>query len=150
MYKRIAVAVDGSSTSDLALGEALKLAKEGQSQLLLLHVSEDTSLAWSGGDWMVAMPPVVSPEQFEELGRQILEHAQEKVRNAGLDAELRRVNDAGQRVGNVIAKEAQDWKADLIVIGSHGRKGLDRFLLGSVAEGVMRASTMPVLLVRGT
>lgn len=150
MYKRIAVAVDGSPTSELALDEALKLAREGQSQLLLLHVTEDTSLAWSGGDWMVAMPPVVSPELFEELGRQILDHARERVRRAGLDAELSCVNDEGRRLGNVIAEEAQAWKADLIVIGSHGRKGMDRFLLGSVAEGVMRAATMPVLLVRGT
>ncbi len=150
MYKRIVVAVDGSPTSGLALDEALKLAREGQSQLLLLHVSEDVSLTWSGGDWMVAMPPVLPPEVFEEIGQKILAQAQEKVRRAGLDAELRRVNDGGQRIGNVIAQEAQDWHADLIVIGSHGRKGLDRFLLGSVAEGVMRAATVPVLLVRGT
>ncbi len=149
MYKRIVVAVDGSPTSDLALDEALKLAKEGQSQLLLLHVSEDVSLAWSGGDWMVAMPPVVSPEVFEEMGRKILDHAQEKVRRAGLEAETRRVDDGGQRIGNVIAQQAQDWQADLIVIGTHGRKGIDRFLLGSVAEGVTRAATVPVLLVRG-
>src|SRR5512146_899685 len=149
MYKRIVVAVDGSPTSDLALDEALKLAGEGQSRLLLLHVTEDASLAWSGGDWMVAMPPVVSPEQFEELGQQILDHAQERVRLSGLAAEQRCVNDAGRRLGNVIAEEAQAWQADLIVIGSHGRKGLDRFLLGSVAEGVMRAATVPVLLVRG-
>ncbi|HXU94754.1 MAG TPA: universal stress protein [Gallionella sp.] len=150
MYKRIVVAVDGSPTSELALDEAIKLAGEGKSQLLLLHVSEDVTLAWSGGDWMVAMPPVVSPEMFEEMGQKILTHAQEKVRNAGLDAELRRVNDDGRRIGNIIAQEAQDWQADLLVIGTHGRKGLDRFLLGSVAEGVMRAATVPVLLVRGT
>lgn len=150
MYKRIVVAVDGSPTSELALDEALKLAREGKSQLLLLHVSEDASMAWSGGDWMVAMPPVLPPELIEEIGQKILAHAQEKVRSAGLNAELRRVNDGGQRIGNVIAQEAQDWQADLIVIGSHGRKGLNRFLLGSVAEGVMRAATVPVLLVRGT
>lgn len=150
MYKRIMVAVDGSPTSGLALDEAIKLAREGKSQLLLLHVSEDVSLAWSGGDWMVAVPPAVSPEVFEEMGQKILEHAQEKVRRARLDAETRRVDDGGQRIGNVIAREAQDWHADLIVIGTHGRKGIDRFLLGSVAEGVMRAATVPVLLVRGT
>jgi nucleotide-binding universal stress UspA family protein len=149
MYKRIVVAVDGSPTSDLALDEALKLAREGKSQLLLLHVSEDVSLAWSGGDWMVAMPPAVPPEVFEEMGRKILDRALERVRHAGLEAETRRVDDAGQRIGNVIAQEAQDWQADLIVIGTHGRKGIDRFLLGSVAEGVMRAATVPVLLVRG-
>jgi nucleotide-binding universal stress UspA family protein len=149
MYKRIVVAVDGSPTSELALDEALKLAREGQSQLLLLHVSEDVTLAWSGGDWMVAMPPVVSPEMFEEMGQKILAHALEKVRRAGLEAEVRRVNDDGRRIGNIIAQEAQAWQADLIVIGTHGRKGLDRFLLGSVAEGVMRAATVPVLLVRG-
>jgi nucleotide-binding universal stress UspA family protein len=149
MYKRILVAVDGSQTSDRALDEAIKLAKEGHSQLLLLHVSEDVSQVWIGSEWMAATPPMLSPEIFEEIGRGILDHAAKKVQEAGLEFETRRVNDDGQRIGKVVAQQAQDWQAELIVIGTHGRRGLDHFLLGSVAEGVMRAAPMPVLLVRG-
>jgi len=149
MYKRILVAVDGSQTSDCALDEAIKLAGEGHSQLLLLHVSEDVSQVWIGSEWMAAAPPMLSPEIFEEIGQGILDHAAKKVQEAGLEFETRRVNDDGQRIGKVVAQQAQDWQAELIVIGTHGRRGLDHFLLGSVAEGVMRAAPMPVLLVRG-
>lgn len=149
MYKRILVAVDGSSTSDVALAEALKLAKESAAQVLLLHVCENPALVVGGDPWMMGMPPVLPPEIFEERGQHILDRAQEKARVAGVEAELRRINDAGQRIGQVIAQEAKDWNADLIVMGTHGRKGLDHLLLGSVAEGVIRTSPVPVLLVRG-
>ncbi len=149
MYQRILVAVDGSQTSDRALAEAIELAQLVDGQLLLLHVSEDVSQVWTGGEWMAATPPMLSPEIFEEIGQGILDHAAKKVEEAGLSAETRRISDDGQRVGKVIAQQAQDWQAELIVIGTHGRRGLDHFLLGSVAEGVMRAAPMPVLLVRG-
>ena len=54
------------------------------------------------------------------------------------------------RIGAVISQEAEKWLADLLVVGTHGRKGINHLLMGSVAEGVMRTANMPVLLVRGT
>jgi nucleotide-binding universal stress UspA family protein len=54
----------------------------------------------------------------------------------------------GERIASVIEGEARRWQADLIVIGTHGRSGLSRLLLGSVAEGVVRVASVPVLLVR--
>jgi len=53
------------------------------------------------------------------------------------------------RVCDLVAKAAVDWKADLLVIGTHGRRGLDRLLLGSDAEQILRTAPVPVLLVRG-
>ncbi len=54
----------------------------------------------------------------------------------------------GERIASVIDNEASHWRADLIVIGTHGRSGMNRLLLGSVAEGVVRGTSVPVLLVR--
>ncbi len=59
------------------------------------------------------------------------------------------IETAGRRVPGAIVEEARRWGADLIVVGTHGRRGLDRLLLGSVAEGVARMSPVSVLLVRG-
>ncbi len=149
MYQRVMVAVDGSPTSGLALDEALKLASEGGAQLLLLHVIEDAIAMWNGGDWLAPSPPLLPADWGEQVGQRILDHSMERVRRAGLDAATRQVEDAGRRTGAVIAEEAHNWGADLLVIGTHGRKGFDHFLLGSVAEVVIRTATVPVLLVRG-
>jgi nucleotide-binding universal stress UspA family protein len=146
MYTRILVAVDGSSTSDLALDEALKLARDGQSQLLLLHVTEYPVPLSGEMDWMIERVP---PQVFVDMAQRMLEKALARVRAAGMDAEIRQIDDVGRRIGNAIADEAVKWQAGLIVIGTHGRKGIDHLLLGSVAEGVVRAAPMPVLLVRG-
>jgi len=56
---------------------------------------------------------------------------------------------AGQRLGHSVADVAGDWGADLVVVGSHGRRGLGRLLLGSGAEQILRTSPVPVLLIRG-
>ena len=68
---------------------------------------------------------------------------------SGIEVETKLVEDYNGRIGAVISKEAEQWLADLLVVGTHGRKGLGHLLLGSVAEGVMRTASMPVLLVRG-
>jgi nucleotide-binding universal stress UspA family protein len=71
---------------------------------------------------------------------------------AGVRTETRLLDldEQGQRISERIANEAVAWPADLIVLGTHGRRGMDRLMLGSVAEGVARAATVPVMLVRGT
>jgi nucleotide-binding universal stress UspA family protein len=145
MYQRILVAVDGSSTAECALNEAMKLARDGGSVLLLLHVNEEPVMLTLEDNWVL---PQELLDQLEENGRKILARAQEKVTAAGIASETRQVNDASQRIGAVIAEEADDWKAEVIVLGTHGRKGVDRLLLGSVAEDVARLAAMPVLLVR--
>lgn len=73
-----------------------------------------------------------------------------QVREAGLEAEVILPETFGLRIASIIIEEAKRWPADLIVIGSHSRRGVDRLLLGSVAESVVRLSTKPVLLIRGT
>jgi len=71
--------------------------------------------------------------------------------DVGIEAatKLIEIKRAGDRVTDMIAKEADNWPADLIVISTHGRRGFNHLLMGSVAEGVMRIATKPVLLIRG-
>jgi nucleotide-binding universal stress UspA family protein len=146
MFKRILVAADGSHTSELALQEAIKLGKELHSQLRVVHVVDEVSLSLPEG--MNFMPVM---DAFQKAGRQILDKTEEDVKKAGMTAEMKllEIETVGHRIAEVIAKEAESWPADLIIIGSHGRRGVSRLLLGSVAEGVMRLSPVPVLIMRG-
>ena len=148
MYKRIAVAVDGGDTSTIALNEAVKLAKLMNSTLLLLHVCEEMPVVWNV-DGMTSFPMEDVTRALVESGKQLLHKDKLRVTESGIDVETRLVEDYQGRIGAVISKEAEQWLADLLVIGTHGRKGLDHLLMGSVAESVMRTASMPVLLVRG-
>jgi nucleotide-binding universal stress UspA family protein len=149
MYKRIAVAVDGSDTSAAAVSEAIKLAKLMDSTLLLLYVCEEMPVVWNL-EGMTSFPAEDMSKALIESGRRLLHKDKTRVADAGIKVETRLVEDYEARIGAVISKEAGQWHADLLVVGTHGRKGLDHLLMGRVAEGVMRTATMPVLLVRGS
>ena len=89
--------------------------------------------------------------RFQESGLKILEKAEAAARQAGASYEtkLLELDRLTLHVPDIIAAEAESWPADLIVIGSHGRRGMRRLILGSVAEGVARISSKPLLLIRG-
>ncbi len=146
MFKRILVAVDGSHTAELALQEAIKLAKELQAQLRVVHVVDEVSLSLPEGGDLEGIR-----ETFLKSGRKVLEKADAEMRNAGMtaDTKMLEIETFGHRAADLIATEAEAWPADLIVIGTHGRRGVNRLLLGSVAEGVARVATRPVLMIRG-
>jgi len=149
LYKKILVPVDGSDTANAALQEAIKLARSESTGLRIIHVADSSAAVWDSEFAPVDLEQI--RESVRSFARSILEQAQRTAREAGIDAETRLVEmeTPGQRVAKVIAEHAREWPADLIVIGTHGRRGIDHFLLGSVAEGVMRLSPVPVLLVRG-
>jgi nucleotide-binding universal stress UspA family protein len=145
MYKRILVAVDGSATSLRGLDEAIKVAKGVRAQLLLVHVVNE-----------IVMTPEYVPaayydrifQSLREAGMKVLDQAADLVWRADLSCEQKLVEIAGARVADEIVKQAKEWSADLIVMGTHGRRGLKRLALGSDAELVLRLSAVPVLLVR--
>lgn len=145
MYQRILVPVDGSPTSERALQEAVKVA-DHKAHVCLLHVLEEIYLLDAEGYAYIDLPALENA--VRQTGERLLAQAAGKVRDAGLIAETALVEAKGERIAHVIDGEAQQWQADLIVIGTHGRSGLSRLLLGSVAEGVVRGATAPVLLVR--
>ena len=147
MYKRMVVAVDGSTTSGKALDEASKLAREMSSIILLLHVCEEMPIMWEpDGMNMILMQN--SLKAVSDAGKALLEKHSRQLAEQGITVETKLVETYGGRIGSVISEEAQKWNADLLVVGTHGRKGIAHLLMGSVAEGVARAASIPVLLVR--
>ncbi|MGY2489733.1 universal stress protein [Cupriavidus sp. CP313] len=146
-YSKIVVAVDGSSTSDLALGEAIRVAAPGGATVLALYVVDTGTPMFDAGYY----DPSQLQKAFEESGQRALQAASQRLAAAGVAHETRLVSEAPVPgdLGASINEAARQWGADLLVIGTHGRRGVRRLVLGSVAEAVMRQSTMPVLLVRG-
>ena len=148
MYQHILVAVDQSSTSELALKEAAFLAKGQHAAVRLAHVIDDT-YAYTA----LETPHQMADRQaaLRKAGDQVLTRAAAATRALGVNAEtaLLEIVEAGKHIYDLIEQEAERWPADLIVIGTHGRRGVRRLLLGSVAEGLIRVTTKPVLLIRG-
>ncbi len=144
MYKRILVPIDGSATSDRALQEAINLIDAQPSQLRLVHVIDDLRFLDAEG----YMDYVELRELTRKIGERALEKAREVAMQADITVEISLLEANGERIASVIDEEAARWAADLIVIGTHGRTGFNHLLFGSVAEGVVRGTSLPVLLVR--
>jgi len=147
MYKRIVVAVDGSETSNKALEEATKLAREMNSLLLLLHVCEEMPIMLEP-DGMNRFLMENSLRAVADAGKALLEKYRGRLAEQGVAVETKLVETYGGRIGSVLSEEAYKWNADLLVVGTHGRKGIAHFMMGSVAEGVAHTASMSVLLVR--
>ena len=145
MYQRILVPVDNSATSRNALDEALRFAKNAKSLLRLVHVIDLAQFAWSANEFL-DVPQLQTA--LKEGGQKILTESVDMVRAQGVDAETALLETWGGILAKAIVEDAQSWNADLIVMGTHGYGGLTHMLLGSVAEGVMRNTPVPVLLVR--
>ena len=143
-YKRILVPVDGSSTSIKGVQEATKLAGAKGSRLRLLHVV-DPHISFNTPEGGVNFDLVL--DALRRSGKHALAKAEEHVRRAGARSEAVLVENFGGRVADAIVEQAKRWRADLIVMGTHGRRGVNRLLLGSDAELVVRYSPVPVLLV---
>lgn len=145
MFRRILVPIDGSATAERGLQEAIGLAAEQKAALVLLHVID----AFPS---MVEMSSTTSFEQMRSnlvrYGEELLAAASKTAADAGVASErlLREV--MRSRVADVIVEEAAKAGCDLIVMGTHGRRGFSRLALGSDAERVLRQSPVPVLVLR--
>jgi universal stress protein A len=125
--------VDYSSTSDLAIQLAGKLARSGESKVILLHVIQ----------------PGSADEQTTIVGAMIND-AKDRIRERGLfekSIELEHLTLKGNP-GEVIVHFAEKRKADLIVMGTHGRTGLSKLLMGSIAQAVMQNAPCPVITIK--
>jgi len=143
MYQKILVAVDGSSASRAGLGEAIRFAKITGGRLKLVHVLN----VLIGAEYGLAVDSNAIAASLRANGAEIVESAAALVRSADVPFEQQIVESFG-RPADEIVKAADAWPADLIVIGTHGRRGLKRLAMGSDAELVLRLSSVPVLMVR--
>jgi nucleotide-binding universal stress UspA family protein len=128
---------DFSTASDAALSHAEALARQSNSMLLILHV-EEPPLAYGGGELYYGMP-----EPDSERIRGMLEDVRPKDPAVRFTHRLAMGDPAAE-----IVRAAEEEKADSIVLGTHGRTGLSRLLMGSVAEAVVRRAPCPVLVYR--
>jgi nucleotide-binding universal stress UspA family protein len=146
MYQRILVPVDGSPTSKRGLAEAIELARLTGGAIRVLHVIDEPLMAIGVEGYVGTVATIM--ELMEEAGRRIAEEAVGTVRAAGVLCDSAMTSSLKGRVCDLVVEAAQAWKADVIVIGTHGRRGVNRFMLGSDAEQILRLSPVPVLLVR--
>ena len=145
IYKRILVPVDGSRTSTAGLKEALRLAKNRHVRLRLLHVVDEV-IVFNTPEGGINLASVL--KALDRGGKRLLRKAEKLAFSRGIKADSELWRSAGGRIADVIVARARRWRADLIVMGTHGRRGVNRMLLGSDAELVVRNAAAPVLLVR--
>lgn len=150
MFRRILVPIDGSTTSKRGLEEAIGLASDQKARICLLHVVDNLGVA-AGPDGMLYMPPSCVDQITPALragGKKLLARAEAKVRKHGIEVEAVLLETSGRRVADLVIKQVQKWRPDVLVLGTHGRRGLSRVVMGSDAEMILRESPVPVLLVR--
>jgi nucleotide-binding universal stress UspA family protein len=145
MYTRILVPVDGSAASARGLTEAIELARHLQARMWLVHVVEP---------WVMVTPETMPvtvyqvADSIRSIGTALLDECEKKAADAGVEVDVELIETAGGSAGQYIVKKAKEINADLIVCGTHGRRGVHRLLMGSDAEYIVRRAPVPVLLVR--
>ena len=134
------VPIDFSAGSDRALDYALKLHRENKAKLIALHVVPTEILA----------TPIDARFDLSSLLERDARAAFEKLakRKRLTPSDCRFRVSRGTNFGEVIAREAKKLGATMIVMGSHGRNGIGRLLLGSVAEKTLRYATCPILIIK--
>lgn len=145
-FHQILVPVDGSPTSEKALDEAIRLARLNGARLRLLHVVDDLAYVTgfeSAANYLNEIIPLM-----HAAGEKLLDGYRQKALDQGVEADSVLIDDKPGRICDHVAEQAMRAKADLIVVGSHGRRGVGRVLLGSDAELIVRHAPVPVLVVR--
>lgn len=151
MYRHILVPIDGSDQSRHVATHAYDLAAQLRARVTILHVLEDLGVPYV----QYGMEPYVdlesvSPEVIEAQHANAQQLVDDAVAQApeGVEASGRVIEAAGRRIAEIVAEIASGSDVDLVVMGTHGHRGLSRIFLGSVADGVIRAADVPVTLVR--
>jgi nucleotide-binding universal stress UspA family protein len=145
MYSNILVALDGSETSAHALDAALRLARGSHALLHPLYVIDVPLVAFD----TPGFDPSIICTAFRQEGERVIDDARNRMARQQVNGSPRIVETTGpgEDVAHRIALAADECAADLIVMGTHGRRGFRRLVLGSVAERVLRIASCPVLMI---
>lgn len=145
MYNHVLIATDGSSVGDKAIDQGLEVAKKFGSKVLIIKVTE----MWSALD-VAGRDALARIETYEkaasDAAAEILAKAKQKADQAGVACETMHVADRVPADGIVTTADSKN--CDLIVMGSHGRRGINKLLLGSQAQNVLTHTRKPVLIAR--
>jgi len=147
MYQRILVATDGSSLSKKAVASAIALAASMDAELVALKVVARYPLGYFEGG-LVTLPSEIArvEKQMAESGQAIVDAVQKSALSKGV--KTRAITVRSDLVSDAIIAAAKKHKCDLIVMASHGRRGVKRLLLGSETQLVLTHSHVPVLVLR--
>lgn len=147
MFKRILVATDGSALSKKAVKSAVELAAQNNADLVAVTVVPRYPKNYFDGAMVFSHDEVARIErQWAEAAQGRLDEATALAEAAGVRSKTATVN--SDLVGEAVIAAAKKHKSDLIVMASHGRKGIKRLLLGSETQHVLTHSTLPVLVLR--
>ena len=145
MFNKIFCPIDGSETSSHCLTEAIKIAKAHRSRLMILHIVDDFYPFLDGLE--IANLAEIEKE-LRKNGEKLLKKAAERASSEGIKTESKLVEVLSKKIPTVLLEEADKWGADLIIIGTHGRRGINHLMLGSNTENLIRISSIPVLTIR--
>lgn len=147
MYERILVTLDGGSSSTAALAQAIVIARATGAEVEAVFVVDDSSPFLR----VTGMDPVRLIEDLAMAGESVLAEASTRLTRAGVRHTTRLLSKhmIKDDIATTLAAEANAWPADLIVMGTHGRRGARRLIMGSVSQGVIAQTNAPVVLVRG-
>ncbi len=144
--KKILIAIENSQYSDRVSSFGYDLAKQLNATVGLVHVNDIPVATPYAADPLISETPVMIPEVMsaqEETGKRLLENIAE---TSGIGVNTYLFNKIGNPYEGIVST-AEEFEADLLVLGTHGRTGFDHFISGSVAEKVVRNSKCPVLII---
>jgi nucleotide-binding universal stress UspA family protein len=144
MFSRVLVPIDGSDCAHAGLLHAIDLAKACNASLHLLHIMDAIP---PGSEWASAQAWHEVVAGLEQRSRALLERSHALAQAQGVDGQTACIEFPARRVADVIVEQAAQQGCDCIVMGSHGRRGFNRLMLGSDAELVLRLAQVPVLVV---
>ncbi len=147
MYTNIMLAVDNSASSRRATEEAVRMASLAKATVHAVYVVDKSALFNYGGYY----DPEALLDAMRSEGKQALDEAHRALSSGAVrsEEEIVETENLADHVENALQRYALRCGADLVVMGTHGRRGVQRLVLGSVAERFLRFSTCPVMLVRG-
>jgi nucleotide-binding universal stress UspA family protein len=148
MYQRIMVAIDDSFATSNVLASAVSVASRFGARLLICHALDETIFAQRTAEIMLSGSVGQVERSLCSGAQAFLDEAAGVARAAGVEVETRLVESEVKQVAEMLADTALAWKTDLLVVGTHGRRGIERFFVGSVAERLVQKASTSLLLVR--
>lgn len=142
---KILLAIDDSKFSEAAVESVIRQATPQETEVRVLHVIEPIPIYPDGQDWGYGPEASQVLEEQRKEAEGLVARGAQRLRDAGFQVTTA-IEEGNPKV--VIIDSAAEWAADLIILGSHGRKGLDRFLIGSVSDAVARHARCSVQIVR--
>ena len=143
MFNRIYVPIDNSDISDKVLQEAIKLAKSSTAKLRIAHVVNLEQITF--GIEMVGVAEL--KDALLSIGQSLIDKVKLQLATAGVDAEVKLIENFGSEMSALVAEDAKEFGADLFILGSHHLGSFSHFITGRIAEDLAKETEVPILLI---